>query len=272
MIQTPLEIIRLDVTDSTQLEVRRRLANRTTPGPLLVLADRQEAGRGRLGRTWFGEPGCTLMFSLWVPTSLSPVRVSLLSLASGVALAEWLKPYIEIGLKWPNDVLGPDLKKIAGILCESLWNDDSTPVGAIVGVGINVSWPVGGPPEDISATAAALSDYADVRIDALRDRLFEWVNLLQTWHKQLQAGELKQLAAAYNGFLRKIGRPVTHKSFETGHSVGYIEGISEMGKLQLRLKNGGELIEVESGELELTDIPMSTENSGQLKGIEQSCC
>ena len=85
--------------DSTNSELMRR-ARAGQLDPVLLVAQSQTAGRGRLGRGWVSSPGDSLTFSLGLP--LAPADWSGLSLAVGVAVAEALGP--GIGLKWPNDL------------------------------------------------------------------------------------------------------------------------------------------------------------------------
>ena len=123
--------------DSTNTELMRRSrAGRTDP--VLLVAQRQTAGRGRLGRAWHGEPGSALTFSLGLP--LAPADWSGMSLAVGVALAESLHP--EIRLKWPND-LWLHGRKLAGILIEtaSTGGEAGAARYCVIGAGINVAPP-----------------------------------------------------------------------------------------------------------------------------------
>src|SRR4051812_25393713 len=82
--------------------------------PVLLVAERQTSGRGRLGRGWRSAPGESLTFSLGL--KLGPADWSGLSLAVGVSLAETLHPRIQ--LKWPNDLWVGD-RKLGGILIET---------------------------------------------------------------------------------------------------------------------------------------------------------
>ncbi|WP_137891673.1 biotin--[acetyl-CoA-carboxylase] ligase [Ramlibacter sp. 2FC] len=117
--------------DSTNSELMRR-ARAGRLEPVLLVAEAQTAGRGRLGRDWQSTSGDSLTFSLGLP--LAPVDWSGLSLAVGVAVAESLHP--EIGLKWPNDLWWQD-RKLGGILIET------TSLGvqryAVIGVGLNIA-------------------------------------------------------------------------------------------------------------------------------------
>jgi BirA family transcriptional regulator, biotin operon repressor / biotin---[acetyl-CoA-carboxylase] ligase len=127
----------LPEVDSTNTELMRR-ARAGRMEPVLLVAERQTAGRGRLGRGWASGAGESLTFSLGLP--LAPADWSGLSLAVGVALAESLHPRIR--LKWPND-LWLDDRKLAGILIEtaSFGEGRDAQRYAVVGVGINIAAP-----------------------------------------------------------------------------------------------------------------------------------
>ena len=155
--------------DSTNTELMRRARAGQTE-PVLLVAETQTAGRGRLGRPWHGEVGHALTFSLGL--MLKPADWSGLSLAVGLSLARSLDPQGELGvrLKWPNDlwVQRPDAPngwgKLAGILIET-----ALPAGmgysgdlgreqgrfCVVGVGINIAPPVA---EGLSTAPLGLQD------------------------------------------------------------------------------------------------------------------
>lgn len=99
--------------DSTNSELMRRSRLGQTE-PVLLVAEQQTAGRGRLGRQWQSQAGDSLTFSLGL--LLAPADWAGLSLAVGVCLAEALHP--QVRLKWPND-LWLDDRKLGGILIET---------------------------------------------------------------------------------------------------------------------------------------------------------
>jgi BirA family transcriptional regulator, biotin operon repressor / biotin---[acetyl-CoA-carboxylase] ligase len=125
--------------DSTNTELMRRLRAGRMESVLLV-AEHQSAGRGRLGRSWIGGApdgsASSLTFSLGMP--LAPVDWSGLSLAVGVSLAESLHPRIQ--LKWPNDLWLAD-RKLAGVLIEtaSFGAGAAAVRYAVIGIGINIA-------------------------------------------------------------------------------------------------------------------------------------
>jgi len=132
---------RIDEIDSTNTELMRR-ARAGSHSPVLLVAERQTAGRGRLGRPWqsaqdTAQPA-SLTFSLGLP--LAPKDWSGLSLAVGVSVAESLDPSssARVRLKWPND-LWVDDRKLVGILIETaVPQGDAAQRYVVIGVGVNV--------------------------------------------------------------------------------------------------------------------------------------
>ncbi|OOG37240.1 biotin--[acetyl-CoA-carboxylase] ligase [Polaromonas sp. A23] len=130
--------------DSTNTELMRRFraAGPVASEPVLLVAEQQTAGRGRMGRSWQSQAGDSLTFSLGLP--LQPADWSGLSLAVGISLAESLEPgnpaAPAIRLKWPNDLWLTDAQggesKLGGILVETAnWGELRY---VVIGVGINV--------------------------------------------------------------------------------------------------------------------------------------
>lgn len=139
---------------STNSELMRR-ARAGQLDPVLLVAERQSAGRGRLGRQWVSDDDTapegvlsSLTFSLGLP--LSPTDWSGLSLAVGLAVVESLHP--DLRLKWPNDVWLQE-RKLAGILIETVAVDERR--YAVVGVGINILLPRA---QNLRTPAAALCE------------------------------------------------------------------------------------------------------------------
>jgi BirA family biotin operon repressor/biotin-[acetyl-CoA-carboxylase] ligase len=144
----------LPSVDSTNSELMRR-ARAGQFAPVLLVAEHQSAGRGRMGRTWesdcspLGSQGlASLTFSLGLP--LAPEDWSGLSLAVGLSVAQSLHPSLQ--LKWPNDVLLQG-RKLAGILIETASIGDVR--YAVVGVGLNILLPDA---QDLSTPPAALHE------------------------------------------------------------------------------------------------------------------
>ena len=125
-------------TASTNDDAKRALAAGAAHGAIFV-AEAQTAGRGRQGRSWQGEPGASLLFSLVVRCPIAPHAAGAIPVAAGLALAEAIDDLAcraAARVKWPNDVrIGG--RKVAGILADATVRA-GTIEGVVVGVGVNV--------------------------------------------------------------------------------------------------------------------------------------
>lgn len=132
----------IDSTNSALLAA----AQHGAPSGMVYAAEFQRAGRGRLGRTWHGSLGDTLMASLLWRFPFGVAQLSGLSLAVGVALLRTLRNLgvSQAKLKWPNDVLAPSsdgsFAKLGGVLIE-VSGDALGPSAAVIGIGLNVRLP-----------------------------------------------------------------------------------------------------------------------------------
>jgi BirA family biotin operon repressor/biotin-[acetyl-CoA-carboxylase] ligase len=185
----------LPSTSSRALE----LASAHDGASVLVIADRQTAGRGRGAKSWWSDDGaltfsvllCTLDFR--VPVSRWP----LLSLTTGLAICEAIEatlPGVSASIKWPNDVY-VDGRKACGILVEGA---DARQATLVVGIGVNVNNSVAAAPAELRDKAVALCDVAAAPIDRaallvrILERLaarFEWLatdadELLEVWSRR----------------------------------------------------------------------------------------
>lgn len=150
------------VVGSTMDEAHR-LAQAGAEAGTLVLADAQEDGRGRGGRTWVSEPGAGLWMTL-IERPRDPQALDVLALRIGLALSGALEPLCDgrIALKWPNDLF-VGAGKLAGILIEARWRE-SLPEWVAIGVGVNCRVP-----DEISGAASVRRDVP--RDDVLRAML-----------------------------------------------------------------------------------------------------
>ncbi len=140
----------LDEVDSTNTYVRER-ARQGAPEGLVVAAEHQTAGRGRLDRRWESPPGANLLASVLLRPACGKNEVYLCTAAVALAGADACSEVagVEPVLKWPNDLLaGPDEAKLAGVLAEAEFSRGAL-TAAVVGIGINVAWPG---PEGVGGT------------------------------------------------------------------------------------------------------------------------
>ena len=139
--------------DSTMSEAAR-LAAAKAPEGTLVVAEEQTAGRGRFGRAWFSPRGAGLYFTVILRPKLTPASAPILTLLTGVAVAEVLREITDLpaDLRWPNDVLIRD-KKCAGILVEMTAQPERVE-HVQVGLGVNVNQKE--MPQELAAEATSL--------------------------------------------------------------------------------------------------------------------
>lgn len=239
--------------DSTNTELMRRCRAGQTD-PVLLVAERQTAGRGRLGRQWHTPPGTALTFSLGLV--LQPADWGGLSLAVGTSLAESLgrASGAAIRIKWPNDLWLHECK-LAGILIETAsagaapsGPDTSAARYVIIGVGINVRAPQGewvlppSPGQTLVARPPAWLQDAPAALDAPAT--------LSAVTAPLVADVLRFQAQGFAAFAERFarcdllaGRDVELSDGRTGRALG----VSATGALRLQIAQG--IDEVLSGDV-----------------------
>lgn len=225
-----------DEVDSTQT-VALSLVAEGAPEGTLVLAERQTAGRGRMGRQWHSPKGK----GLWMSMILRPKHIPLtftpqLTLLVSVALCRAIRAIVpvEAGIKWPNDLLIGG-RKAAGILLESsAENETLQHIIAGVGIGVNLE-PDDYPPElrNVATSLFIEAGYRIDRVELLCRFLLEWEQLYALYHEQGFA-PIKLLWEALSVSLHKPIRCQTAQ----GLVDGYAEGIDELGALAIRLQDG----------------------------------
>jgi len=189
-------------TDSTNDDAAALLG---TPGSegLVLQADYQVAGRGRLGRAWIAPPGSALLFTAILPEPISAAALwcvtfwTALGVAAGIERAAGLRP----ALQWPNDLL-LDGRKCCGILCVSRIVGAQAWIGC--GVGLNVHRPL----DDTSLAAiepppAFLSDEVP---DVDRARLLEAI-LSALWRSRYLLDDPPNVARGWERRAQLAGTP-----------------------------------------------------------------
>lgn len=147
------EVLYFDTIDSTNTKAQE-LAEKGYPSGTLVVADKQEAGKGRRGRSWVSPSGTGIFMTLMIKPDINPNNASMLTLVAALAVAKAITSVTgeEALIKWPNDIV-VNSKKVCGILTEMNAQFDYIN-HIVVGIGINVhneSFP-----EEISQMASSL--------------------------------------------------------------------------------------------------------------------
>lgn len=149
------DIVILETTGSTNIEAFH-LATAGAPEGSIVLSDRQESGKGRMGRAWSSPSGKNIYLSIVTRPEIPPYIAPRLTIVAAVALSDTL---IETGIsghriKWPNDILCGD-RKLSGILTEMKGDTDSIEF-IIIGIGINVNSSADDYPPELQDTVTSL--------------------------------------------------------------------------------------------------------------------
>ncbi len=230
----------LGTVGSTQDELRAWASDPLSPAAAgaVVLAEHQTAGRGRRGRVWEGQDqgqtGRNLTFSLLLSPQPDLGRLSLLPLAAGVALAQTTRHLAGVGgLKWPNDLLDAQGRKLAGILLEADLRGEEVS-RAVLGVGLNVG--------SAPAGAACLNDVAP----GLRrgEVLLALLSALDTW----LAAPAEQILDAWRARSVTLGQQVQVQT-RAGVVSGTAQDIGPDGALLVQA--AGTLHRVTAGDVHL---------------------
>jgi len=230
--QGPWRIEVVEETASTNADVANRFRGGEPEG-LVIVAEHQTAGRGRLGRDWVTPARSSLTVSfLLVPDQMPARRWPWLPLLTGVAAVTAVRRVtgIEVRLKWPNDVLA-GRQKLGGILLERVEHAGSA--AAVVGVGLNCSQTA----EELPvAEATSLWTVTGAQVDrsALLGALLEELRAsYQAW----QVGD--DLRVAYLALCTTPGQDV-RVAVPGGDVTGRAVDVDEAGRLVVRTESGEE--------------------------------
>src|SRR5688572_10264611 len=195
----PWDVRRLAETDSTN-RVVLDLARAGEPEGVVVVADHQTAGRGRLGRVWQAPPGASLLVTVLLRPTIAVADAHLVTIAAALAAADACEEVAGVrpALKWPNDLIverDGETRKVAGLLAESVVTGGRIEAVAL-GMGLNVQWPTA-LPDELADIATALNHEAGVDV-ARDDVLAAWLACLSDRYNRLTAtGGTEALLAAY---------------------------------------------------------------------------
>jgi BirA family biotin operon repressor/biotin-[acetyl-CoA-carboxylase] ligase len=208
-----------------------------------VLASRQTAGRGRLGRTWESPEGGAY-FSAVLRPEVAPTEVASLALAVALGVAEGLESLgMTPEVKWPNDVL-VDGGKVAGVLLEMAAEADRVD-WVVVGVGVNVR-PPGGDTSGAPA-AAYIRDSVEAPVPTVVAVLLDGI---ASAYKRWLDGGFRALHGGYESRLAMLGAPVRVSGLDGGvRAEGRVLGVDSDGRLLI--ESEGDVTAVVAGEVTL---------------------
>ena len=242
---------RYDLIDSTNKKAKE-LAEAGCEHGTIVIADGQEAGIGRRGRSWVSEQGQGIYMSLVLRPEIPTDKASMLTLVSAMAVSKAIYSICRDSgvypfIKWPNDIVLRG-KKVCGILTEM-----TTKQGAvdyiIIGIGVNVHQQKF--PEEIAQTATSIEREINHLVDRERIAVLIWQQFEKYYDIFMETLDLSQLQEEYQLMSANKGRRVTVLD-PAGEYEGTARGITEYGELIVDTNEGLRL--VSSGEVSVRGI------------------
>jgi len=232
-------LISLDAVDSTN-EYAKMLARDGAPDFTTVWAQRQTAGKGRQGNQWLSEPGNLFMTVILRP-AVTAASSGQLSFLTAVALAdtvcEFLPTAVDVGLKWPNDLL-LNGRKAAGILLETESAGTAPVAWVVLGIGVNIAHA----PEQ--ATSLHDCGAKDISVATVLDKLH---GHLRTRYALWQKDGFEAIRAAWLSYALHIGKTINVRLPSESFAATFI-GIDPAGALQVKMPDGRERL-IASGEV-----------------------
>lgn len=248
------EVFYYDEIDSTNTEAKRK-AEEGAPHGTLVVADMQNAGRGRRGRNWSSPRNQGIFFTILLRPEIEPANAPMLTLVKAIAVARGISKCtgLKAQIKWPNDVV-INGKKVVGILTEMSAQIDYVN-HIVVGTGINVHQTSF--PEELAEKATSIDielrntgkTGTVSRAQLLEEILEQFEACYETY---IQTQDLSGLIEEYNQTLVNIGCKVKVLD-PLGEFEGCALGINKHGGLLVERENG-KIEEISSGEVSVRGI------------------
>lgn len=220
--------------DSTN-EVAKYLAEDGAEEGTLVVAEIQNRGKGRRGKTWISPPGGIWM-SIILRPDIPPYQASQLTLVTGVVVAKTLKEELNlnVGIKWPNDIL-IGKKKVCGILTEVNATMDKVNY-LVVGIGIDMNVDVPLFPSNLQKGATSLKNELDTEINGallVQKFLLNFENI----YNEFKSGKFPEILNEWRAMSSTIGNSVEVRT--RGKNVrGEAVGINKEGILIIEMEDG----------------------------------
>ena len=221
------EICYFDVTDSTNTQAKS-LGEGDAPNGTLVVAGKQESGRGRRGRSFESPAGTGIFMTLLLRPEIEPQNASMLTLVSALAVAKGIEHMVDlpVQIKWPNDIV-INGKKVCGILTEMSAQMDYVNY-IVIGIGINVGNEEF--PEEIKdvATSIYLESGKHVNRAMLIEKIWEEFEDYYELYEKTQ--DLSSLVKEYDSYLVNRGQKVRVLDSKEPYE-GKAMGITDRGEL-----------------------------------------
>jgi BirA family biotin operon repressor/biotin-[acetyl-CoA-carboxylase] ligase len=228
--------IRVFESTTSTNDIASRLAGGGVAEGMVVFAESQSQGRGRLGRAWVSPPRKGLWFSVLLRPDIAPQTATQLNIAAATSLARAIASQTQLvpEIKWPNDILIGG-KKVVGILTELSAELDQVK-NVILGIGVNVNIESHEFPPELRRIATSLKietgatvDRPSLAVAILRE--------LENDYRRLRGGDFEGIAEEWQRQCTTLGQ---HVAIRAGERVvrGRAESLDGDGALLLRTQHG----------------------------------
>lgn len=230
-------IFTYDQVDSTNI-IAKKFAREGKGEGLIVVAEQQVKGKGRMGREWISPYGKGIWFSVILRPEIPPARASEITFVIAVGIMEGIKRYTgrDVKIKWPNDILLEN-KKIVGILTEISAEIERINY-IIAGIGINANQDIEDFPEELRQKASSLKMIINNEVD--RNKLLRFIiedlEKIYYTYKEDGFGKILNIWKENNVTLNKRVKAITFDS----EIVGMAERVDEEGYLIIKDDHGKE--------------------------------
>lgn len=225
-----MKLIKLDAIDSTNEFLKGLSNNQLVENFTVVSAESQTQGKGQMGSVWVSETSKNLIMSVLVSDFVTDINQLFdINIAVSVSIIKVLEDFSipELSIKWPNDIMSYN-KKIGGILIENSIKSNGAII-SIVGLGLNVNQTN----FDHLPKASSLASICNATFDKeeiLLKIVEEMEKNIQSWNKTKES-----LRFYYTNSLFKKGIPMPFSDYNQQNFMGIIQGVSEIGMLQILL-------------------------------------
>ena len=227
-----MQLIKLDAIDSTNEFLKGLSNNQILENFTVVTAQTQTNGKGQMGAVWNSESGKNLIMSVLITNFVADIKqIFSINIVISIAVIQVLENLNapELSIKWPNDIMSYN-KKIGGILIENSIKSDGS-IKSIVGLGLNIN--------QINfehlpkASSLALICKTTFDIEEILLKIVENLEInIQNWN---QNSDL--FWSEYCNKLFKNGIPMPFENKNQQNFMGIIQGVSPLGKLQIRVED-----------------------------------
>ena len=228
-----MQIIKLNATDSTNLYLKDLMNIKSLVDYTIVVTDKQTLGRGQMGTKWESKPFNNLTFSVLKKNDSEKVTNPFIlnicvSLAVFTLLSKLHLPDLKV--KWPNDILSGNFK-ICGILIENIFSGNRMQ-GSVIGIGLNVNQTTFNNLKNVSSLKSLTGK--TFNLDQL---LAEFQSVLKQTFLELDEKGAIEMRKKYENVLFRKDKPSTFKDNEGNLFMGFIQGVSNEGRLVVTLED-----------------------------------